>query len=361
MMGDVKNQMAIEIELKLLFQENNKKNIINLFDNLNEAESKPLVFLKNQYFDTSDLQLRRWDMGLRIRAEDGRLEQTIKTAGTVVGGVHSRPEYNIDIQKNFPDLTLSPNTIWPNNTQVSHINDALQCLFSTDFSRQCWHVHVNHTVIEVALDLGSIYVGEFSETICELELELISGDPAELLTLAKRLAAKVPVRLGKSSKAKRGYLLAAEAGIIVQKQGAGSEVLLSVLEEKVDAFSHERDHEIKSKRAFDCVKIGLDCWLQWEDLQLNPSLSDPRALYCQFQQNLQLLQIVFSQAQCFSADNKAMFTHFIKEVDALKIGHISSSECINETNIKDEISALFNNPHYGLLQIILVKIALKAM
>lgn len=36
-------------------------------------------------------------MGLRIRQEDQELTLTLKTNGKVVGGLHSRPEYNLPL------------------------------------------------------------------------------------------------------------------------------------------------------------------------------------------------------------------------------------------------------------------------
>lgn len=41
--------------------------------------------LTNIYYETDDNQLRRWDMGLRIRGVDQRYEMTLKTAGKTLG------------------------------------------------------------------------------------------------------------------------------------------------------------------------------------------------------------------------------------------------------------------------------------
>ena len=46
------------------------------------------------------------DMGLRIRSHNGHIEQTIKTAGVPIGGLHPRPEYNVDIHSAVPNLAL---------------------------------------------------------------------------------------------------------------------------------------------------------------------------------------------------------------------------------------------------------------
>ncbi|MGS0725588.1 CYTH domain-containing protein, partial [Shewanella sp. 0m-11] len=96
--------MEAEIELKLFFNEKQKKSLIKLLDSLPNCEAKGIEKLTNAYFDTNALTLRKWDMGLRIRGINQHLEQTIKTKGQVVGGIHSRPEYNVDIDQKFPQL-----------------------------------------------------------------------------------------------------------------------------------------------------------------------------------------------------------------------------------------------------------------
>ncbi|MFS1562460.1 MAG: inorganic triphosphatase [Candidatus Arsenophonus phytopathogenicus] len=92
--------------------------------------------LSNIYFETVDHQLRRWDMGLRIRGCDGRYEMTIKTAGKVIGGLHQRPEYNVEINKPELNLLAFPREIWPKNINVARLQSQLTTLFYTDFSRE---------------------------------------------------------------------------------------------------------------------------------------------------------------------------------------------------------------------------------
>ena len=66
-------------------------------------------------------------------------------------------------------------------------------------------------MVEVALDIGEITANGQQEALCELEFELLSGDTEALLKLAMQVASVVPVRLGKASKAQRGYRLAGKA------------------------------------------------------------------------------------------------------------------------------------------------------
>ena len=207
--------MNTEIELKLFFQLEQQEALVQLLNDLDNCQFKWHRKLTNAYFDTADLQLRRWDMGLRVRGCDGALEQTIKTAGTVVGGIHSRPEFNVDIDHNFPIITLFPEKIWPEVANVSSIQSGLTFLFHTNFLRRTWHAYVGKSLIEVALDIGQIEVeigGELrTEPICELEFELITGEASSLIHIGLQVAEHVPVRLGKASKAQRGYHLAEEA------------------------------------------------------------------------------------------------------------------------------------------------------
>ena len=61
------------------------------------------IFLANTYYDYSDHFLAKQKMGLRIRQEEQTFTLTLKTDGTVTGGLHNRPEYNLSLMK--PRLT----------------------------------------------------------------------------------------------------------------------------------------------------------------------------------------------------------------------------------------------------------------
>lgn len=203
--------MVAEIELKLFFPQKERQALVSLLNSLPHSESKGVKHLSNSYFDTPDLQLRQWDMGLRIRGCDGHYEQTIKTAGSVVGGVHSRPEYNIDIDQPKVDLSRFPPKIWPAGADIDKVQRQLNSLFDTDFSRMIWHIYLQDSLVEVALDIGTITANGVSEPICEIEFELLAGQTQALLTLGEQVTEQVSARLGRASKAQRGYRLAAMA------------------------------------------------------------------------------------------------------------------------------------------------------
>ncbi|OKP01488.1 inorganic triphosphatase [Xenorhabdus eapokensis] len=168
--------------------------------------------LTNIYFETPDNQLRRWDMGLRIRGFDGHYEMTIKTAGKVISGLHQRPEFNIPLPQPQLNLALFPAHIWPENTDLAYLQAQLTELFSTNFNREKWLVTYEESEIEVVLDQGTILSGnkdsgDQTSPICEFELELKSGNIIDILSLANKLASQNGLRLANKSKAARGYAL----------------------------------------------------------------------------------------------------------------------------------------------------------
>jgi len=61
--------------------------------------------------------------------------------------------------------------------------------------------------IELCMDHGEVRTEQRSTAICELELELKSGEPAQLFELALALLEIVPFELEPVSKAEQGYRL----------------------------------------------------------------------------------------------------------------------------------------------------------
>lgn len=199
--------MTQEIELKFIVNPAELDSIRNTLNSLESQHSEPRQLL-NIYYETADNQLRRHDMGLRIRGDNGHYEMTMKIAGRVIGGLHQRPEYNVELTSPELALALLPAEVWPEGISPDEIQSQLNPLFSTDFAREKWVVTHGNSRIELALDLGEVKAGEQAEPLCELELELLEGETADVLAFAKQLVAQPGIRQGSLSKAARGYHLA---------------------------------------------------------------------------------------------------------------------------------------------------------
>lgn len=199
--------MAQEIELKFIVQPGALDAVRHVLNGLSGDHHAPRQLL-NVYYETADNVLRRHDMGLRIRGDDGRYEMTIKAAGRVIGGVHQRPEYNVALENDELDLARFPVEIWPEGMVPEVVQRQVKPLFSTDFHREKWVVTHGESRIELALDQGLIKANDLSEPLCELEMELLEGKLADVLKLARQLVTVAGLRQSSLSKAARGYHLA---------------------------------------------------------------------------------------------------------------------------------------------------------
>lgn len=168
--------------------------------------------LLSVYYDTPTLDLHKHRVAVRLRRVGRRWIQTVKTEGTVAAGLHDRPEWENETQENTLDFQAIADPKlhkFLNNTTLLH---ALRPVFTTEFSRSRRIVALpGGTMVEFALDRGEIRADGRQSPICEVELELKSGDPTRLFAFASSVQDAIPLRLENTSKAERGYRLATHA------------------------------------------------------------------------------------------------------------------------------------------------------
>lgn len=203
--------METEIELKFFVSPSFLTQIEDVISDVKVLQKRQRQ-LQNTYFDTQDFLLRHHDIGLRIRRFDEVFVQTLKTAGRVVAGLHQRPEYNAELATNTLDLSLIPDDALPEDFNKDELQSSLIPIFSTDFTRHHWLIAMpDSSQIELAFDLGTVTADdEAQDSICEVEIELKSGQIDALFIFARELAEKGNLRLGNLSKAARGYRLATD-------------------------------------------------------------------------------------------------------------------------------------------------------
>lgn len=168
--------------------------------------------LLNTYFDTPDLALQQRRMAVRERLAGEQWLLTVKTAGQSRNGLSRRLEWEAPTAPGALQFdTLVDDTALA--AELMAMKPNLSALFCTDFERQRWVIRHAGAQIEVALDQGRIHVPgtDLSESLLELELELLSGAEEALMALADALrqTPQGPVRLTPSdaSKAQRGMAL----------------------------------------------------------------------------------------------------------------------------------------------------------
>ena len=195
--------MSNEIEIKLAVSDQAFNELQEHLKNFTCLVHKK-QFLSNTYYDYPDHFLAKQKMGLRIRQEDQELTLTLKTNGEVVGGLHSRPEYNLPLTEKETPTNTQLRELYPFEQLPS---STLQPIFSTDFNRTFWLVVFQQSKIEVAFDQGKIIAGESEQPICEIEFELKSGNVQDLFDFVETLPFERDIYFSSASKAKRGYLL----------------------------------------------------------------------------------------------------------------------------------------------------------
>ena len=195
--------MSNEIEIKLAVSDQAFNELQEHLKNFTCLVHKK-QFLSNTYYDYPDHFLAKQKMGLRIRQEDQELTLTLKTNGEVVGGLHSRPEYNLPLTEKETPTNAQLRELYPFEQLPSF---TLQPIFSTDFNRTFWLVEFQQSKIEVAFDQGKILAGKSEQPICEIEFELKSGNVQDLFDFVETLPFERDIYFSSASKAKRGYLL----------------------------------------------------------------------------------------------------------------------------------------------------------
>ena len=202
--------MAAEIELKLCLPE----------AALDPLRQHPLLqrwqrhppateALDNRYFDTPEQALNRHAVALRVRRQGAAFIQTLKTRGSSQGGLHQRHEWEWALPTAELDASLLPSDALPAGIEPQQLETA----FHTDFERTTWRLDYRSddsaASIELVLDRGWVSAGARRDPIREIELELKGGDAEALIAFARELAASLPLRICRISKAERGYRLGA--------------------------------------------------------------------------------------------------------------------------------------------------------
>lgn len=215
----------MEVELKLLLEPQHAAQLrAHPLLAQYAAQAPALLSMHDLYVDTLDLQLCRHQAGLRVRQIDGSWVQTLKAGGSVRGGLHSRHEWESEVDG--PQVQLDALDAMIKGKQPVRallrrkaIRQGLHTVFSTRIERIVWQLATPQgDMVECVLDQGVIKHGSAdsmrSVPVSEIELELKSGRPAALFEIALALLQEVPLRIGQMSKAERGYRLA--AGMPVQ-------------------------------------------------------------------------------------------------------------------------------------------------
>ena len=195
--------MATEIELKL---ELTAQTARRLPTHPLLAGIKPQgQHLLNTYYDTPALDLNARRIALRFRKKGWQWLLTVKSAATVSGGLAQRNEWETPASPGQFDFSHVDAPEF--KAALDEARPRLQAIFTTDFRRMTWRVPFGKSLIELVLDRGKITSNGRTAPICEIELELITGDIGDIFAITHQLQETLDLRPAVASKAERGYVL----------------------------------------------------------------------------------------------------------------------------------------------------------
>ncbi|MFM8754659.1 MAG: CHAD domain-containing protein [Phenylobacterium sp.] len=156
--------------------------------------------LVSVYYDTPGDDLAARGAALRLRTDDsGRTIQTLKS-----GAGLARREAEVETAPGRLDLDGDDLRVLLADAAPGDLIPR----FTVQVRRRTCEVLQGGSRIELALDQGEILADGARESVCEAELELLSGDVRDLFALAVDLASDLPLTLSLRSKSDRGYRLA---------------------------------------------------------------------------------------------------------------------------------------------------------
>ncbi len=200
--------MKNEVEIKLLFHPKDLSRLKNIPSIRKLTSGRPRTRrLVSTYYDTPGHKLRKQFITLRVRKESTRYIQCVKSRGDNIGGVLVREERENQLKSASPDVSSIPDKRLRQIVSRAGAGK-LEATFKTDFKRTTRNIKFDDgTRASLDIDIGEIVTAKAREPICELEIELISGQTQRLLEMALDIHSHVPLRLSVNSKSRRGFVL----------------------------------------------------------------------------------------------------------------------------------------------------------
>ena len=178
---------------------------------MEEKDSRERLYMKASYFDTDDYILSKNDIAFRVRMEGARIVASLKCNGSSVEGLHTREEINVPVKDEACFIKPDPEIFKESDIGRGMIalvqGKPLHSLLETRFLRSRMRIDTGKSICEVAIDDGEIVTDFGSLPICEMEIELFSGDQEDVLRIGKALAEKYQLTAEDRSKYARGLEL----------------------------------------------------------------------------------------------------------------------------------------------------------
>ena len=202
--------MAVETELRFTIAPDAAARVVRLPPVRAAAHGRSVTrAFHSVYFDTPDHDLSREHVSLRLRREGRQWKQTVKADLPSAPGIDHRRELETHVAGPELDHAALAGSGVSDVFVDAHKLTTLQPVFEADFKRTARPLDLGDGLrAELAVDVGFLQAGDERAPFSELELELESGRPGDLVDFALELLDHTDFKLQTRSKARRGYALA---------------------------------------------------------------------------------------------------------------------------------------------------------
>lgn len=199
--------MPIEVEIKLRLPDGRIARKIMDDEKISDCRMTPftVIEMRSAYYDTpaGELSARKW--ALRVRLENGVPVAAFKTDGKQDAGFFTRGEWQVpaaSLEEAIPALVSAGA---PRELSLLGPFEQVCCV---EFTRNAAHLRLEDgSVAELAVDIGRLIADEKSAPLCELELELLAGQPDAMTAMAGWLESRYDLTREVSSKYDRALRL----------------------------------------------------------------------------------------------------------------------------------------------------------
>lgn len=200
----------MEIELKYLFEDEASKDAIfndKYIQKIMDEGSEAVTPMRAIYMDTEDGILREKEMAFRVRFEYSKLVATLKWGGSAEEGLHVRGELNVQVDEDFlqnPSLEVFKGSEIYDEITEAVGEKKLIPVMEMNYVRREVRIDTGLSISVLSVDEGEIKTRKGNVPILELEIELYTGDKADMIALGRKMEEKYHLKRGNRSKFQRG-------------------------------------------------------------------------------------------------------------------------------------------------------------
>ena len=189
--------MGIEYEVKFRATKETQLAILEAFPGLAQEFS-----MHTTYYDTPSASLSARRYTLRRRMENDRSVCTLKAPAAGYG----RGEWETECDCITYAIEKLCKLGAPKDLPIL-ASEGLIPVCGAKFDRIAKPIILEDATLELALDEGILYAGSKEVPLCEVEVELKSGDPQDCVSFAKALAERFSLEIEAQSKFRRALAL----------------------------------------------------------------------------------------------------------------------------------------------------------